>query len=62
MSNKTFIDNYKTDFINDWSNVSKIRKPIIAAVDNLFNIQVNGFAVLLYLIYYYLFIIIINYY
>ncbi|KAJ3044795.1 Fatty acid oxidation complex subunit alpha [Rhizophlyctis rosea] len=32
----TFIDNFKNNFIGDWTGVSNIRKPIIAAV--------NGFA------------------
>ena len=33
----TFIDNYKKNFIGDWTGVTTIRKPILAAV--------NGFAV-----------------
>jgi hypothetical protein len=37
MANTQFSTNYKTDFLGHWSQVSTIRKPIIAAV--------NGFAV-----------------
>ncbi|KAJ3412357.1 putative enoyl-CoA hydratase, mitochondrial [Chytridiales sp. JEL 0842] len=36
MSNLTFVDNYKKNFIGDWTGLTSIRKPIIAAV--------NGFA------------------
>lgn len=33
MQNRTFADNYKTNFLEYWSNVAKMRKPIIAAVN-----------------------------
>ncbi|KNC99907.1 uncharacterized protein SPPG_05278 [Spizellomyces punctatus DAOM BR117] len=36
MSKLNFVDNFKNNFIEDWTGVTKIRKPIIAAV--------NGFA------------------
>ncbi|KAJ3110038.1 putative enoyl-CoA hydratase, mitochondrial [Phlyctochytrium bullatum] len=36
MSTLTFVGNYKKNFINDWTGITNIRKPIIAAV--------NGFA------------------
>ncbi|KAJ3300696.1 putative enoyl-CoA hydratase, mitochondrial [Borealophlyctis nickersoniae] len=36
MSTLNFVDNYKNDFLSDWTGVGAIRKPIIAAV--------NGFA------------------
>ncbi|KAJ3330621.1 putative enoyl-CoA hydratase, mitochondrial [Blyttiomyces sp. JEL0837] len=36
MSTLTFVDNYKKNFIGDWTGINHIRKPIIAAV--------NGFA------------------
>ncbi|TPX66175.1 hypothetical protein SpCBS45565_g04663 [Spizellomyces sp. 'palustris'] len=36
MSTLNFVDNFKNNFIEDWTGVTKIRKPIIAAV--------NGFA------------------
>ncbi|KAI8821492.1 ClpP/crotonase-like domain-containing protein [Fimicolochytrium jonesii] len=36
MSRLNFVDNFKNNFIEDWTGVTKIRKPIIAAV--------NGFA------------------
>ncbi|KAJ3227798.1 putative enoyl-CoA hydratase, mitochondrial [Clydaea vesicula] len=36
MSTQTFIDNYKSNFIADWTKITTVRKPIIAAV--------NGFA------------------
>ncbi|KAJ3127184.1 putative enoyl-CoA hydratase, mitochondrial [Nowakowskiella sp. JEL0407] len=35
MSEKTFTENYKTDFIRDWTNITAIRKPIIAAVNGV---------------------------
>ncbi len=37
MSNQTFIEIFKDNFIGRWSEITLIRKPIIAAV--------NGFAV-----------------
>lgn len=37
MKDKTFADAYGKDFIENWSNLTRIKKPIIAAV--------NGFAV-----------------
>jgi enoyl-CoA hydratase/carnithine racemase len=37
MSTLKFVDNYKKNFIGDWTGINSIRKPIIAAV--------NGFAV-----------------
>lgn len=37
MSTLTFIGNYKKNFIGDWTGITNIRKPIIAAV--------NGYAV-----------------
>jgi enoyl-CoA hydratase/carnithine racemase len=37
MSELTFVGNYKKNFIGDWTGLTSIRKPIIAAV--------NGFAV-----------------
>ncbi|KAJ3153090.1 putative enoyl-CoA hydratase, mitochondrial [Geranomyces michiganensis] len=36
MSTLNFVDNFKNNFIEDWTGVTKIRKPIVAAV--------NGFA------------------
>ena len=33
MQNRTFADNYKSNFLEYWSNVAKMRKPIIAAVN-----------------------------
>ncbi|KAJ3192318.1 putative enoyl-CoA hydratase, mitochondrial [Irineochytrium annulatum] len=33
MSSLTFIDNYKKNFIGDWTGINSIRKPIIAAVN-----------------------------
>lgn len=36
MTDKTFVDNFKNDFISDWQDISCKRKPLIAAV--------NGFA------------------
>lgn len=36
MQNRTFAENYKVNFLEYWANVTKVRKPIIAAV--------NGFA------------------
>jgi enoyl-CoA hydratase len=37
MAGTEFIDNYKGDFLGHWSNMTKVRKPIVAAV--------NGYAV-----------------
>lgn len=37
MKDKSFADAYGKDFIENWSNLTRIKKPIIAAV--------NGFAV-----------------
>jgi enoyl-CoA hydratase len=35
MSGKTFVDNYKTNFITEWTEITTIRKPIIAAVNGI---------------------------
>lgn len=37
MKDRNFIENYSEDFLGHWTQIIKIRKPIIAAV--------NGFAV-----------------
>jgi enoyl-CoA hydratase len=37
MKDRQFVANYKEDFLGSWSDITRIRKPIIAAV--------NGFAV-----------------
>jgi enoyl-CoA hydratase/carnithine racemase len=37
MKDRQFIENYVEDFLGHWTQITKIRKPIIAAV--------NGFAV-----------------
>lgn len=37
MKDRQFIENYSEDFLGHWTQITKIRKPIIAAV--------NGFAV-----------------
>jgi enoyl-CoA hydratase/carnithine racemase len=39
MSTKTFMSNFKENFICDWTKLTQVRKPIIAAV--------NGFAVIM---------------
>lgn len=36
MKDRGFIENYKTDFLKDWTGITRIRKPVLAAV--------NGFA------------------
>jgi enoyl-CoA hydratase/carnithine racemase len=33
MSQKTYMEAYKTDMLGDWNNVTKVRKPVIAAVN-----------------------------
>lgn len=40
MKDRQFIENYSEDFLGHWTQITKIRKPIIAAV--------NGFAVSLF--------------
>lgn len=35
MSTKTFMDNYKSNFITAWTQITTIRKPIIAAVNGI---------------------------
>jgi enoyl-CoA hydratase len=37
MKDLSFVDSYQNNYLSTWDNISKIRKPIIAAV--------NGFAV-----------------
>lgn len=37
MKDTNFVDNYKGDFLGHWTEISKVRKPVIAAV--------NGYAV-----------------
>lgn len=44
MKDKSFADAYGKDFIENWSNLTRIKKPIIAAV--------NGFAVCCYHLFY----------
>lgn len=35
MSGYTFTSNYKTNFISDWTKITEVRKPIIAAVNGI---------------------------
>jgi enoyl-CoA hydratase len=35
MGDKTFVDNYKSNFITEWTEITSIRKPVIAAVNGI---------------------------
>lgn len=35
MSGKSFMDNFKTNFITEWTEITTVRKPIIAAVNGI---------------------------